>query len=79
MSPLAAAADLGQYQLRKAQAAALNAEFEPCGWHCFISDEGRWWASRVPGPKNLKASCGETIDADTAREMRRILTSRTAA
>lgn len=72
------AAITDQDQLRQWQLELLNEQFEPLGWHSFASDAGRIWAVHVPGPKSLKMSCGETVDADTPADMRDVLTKRLA-
>jgi hypothetical protein len=61
--------------IRAAQLATLNADFGPAGVRVFESNEGHVYAS-LKAPKARPLASGETLDADTPREMRALLAAR---
>jgi hypothetical protein len=53
---------------------ALTAAFPP--WHVFTSDTGRYWAARAGSDYG---GSGETVEADTGKDMAELLAARSAS
>ncbi|GLZ12139.1 hypothetical protein Acsp04_23740 [Actinomadura sp. NBRC 104425] len=49
------------------------------GWRVFVSDRGRWWATRGPlGAEQMRVGCQASLDADTPARLCELLAAETA-
>lgn len=72
-------AQVSEHDEVQAELDALNEDFRPFGYHCFASDAGHCYAATARAAKNVRPSCGQTLDADTPAELRAKLNAQVAA
>lgn len=64
--------------LRGALAECTQIDADYPGWHAWLSNAGRAYASRALDPATT-GSCGELLDADTVPQLRELLDGRAEA